>query len=959
MASLSAALRRTLLRTRCTFWLASGCAVLSCLSLGAAPPQLLTGKPRVPDVPSSDSKVIRIVADVDADEEVRVYPDRILWMHHSGEVPASVKINNVPWNLKLKMELTQADEPAIIPESFHQLGAAIDVVYGRGYITFHGRPDALQVLLTDPDAGGAPADFVLRPGEELADHEPDPRNVARIAQLVGSHTKRPHPRGPEAKTRRDLKKVQERWARKCYAGAYEEFGNRDPKWDAQAIKFLEAAVAVPIGSRDELIKAGDELLDLGCDDPLVCGVLGEILWKNRNPSRAEPLIRHAVLGVEKGRYPPRSTRRLPAILARLIRRRSAEDWRLGEQLYARCIAETVQTLCDKLEGEERRALFLELSSEFNQGGRDLFRGHRPQLIREISETPEVDPWMSHMLQAWYLHDQGWHARGDGWGSTESGWQNFRRLLAQSRAHAVDAWGLIPEHPESSMLMIATVQAVGGVAEDTHRFWFDQAVASQMDVFPVHYSLMNTLLPRWGGSHESMIEFGVECLRTGRYDTIVPLTIWNAVWGVHAEGGDPLALLTEQNAVDELIPAMEAICREENEWVPLGKRQTENALMAYALGMTDEARKYLEAAGPNLDSECLRNRGVDGEILRFDILTPTKSAKEAPTRAPLGTLLETPGKVRMMDISSAGDMIAVASRDDEHLLTLWDLQSGKSEAMPVESRVPPANLRFSGDGKYLAGLLDGEMTAMDGSRARWGAVTIWNLTDHTSRDLIPRAQHTPYGITWLRDHRHVASSIWNGPVKIWNVETQRVEAQTEGPASAVAIEISLDGKVLAVGRADGIVRLYALPEPRELEGATEKDLPKIAPIGDLQKHLKIVTQVEFSPDGRWLASSYSEDRFVWLWDLVLRKPANRFEGVTAAFSPDSRRLATAGGPRLKHQIAVWDLETGDALCRLVNSDSASPRRLAFTADGSFVVAGGDDSAIRTWDVRMEVGGPAKP
>jgi WD40 repeat protein len=124
------------------------------------------------------------------------------------------------------------------------------------------------------------------------------------------------------------------------------------------------------------------------------------------------------------------------------------------------------------------------------------------------------------------------------------------------------------------------------------------------------------------------------------------------------------------------------------------------------------------------------------------------------------------------------------------------------------------------------------------------------------------------------------------------------------------------------------------------------------IGDLKKHLKVVHMMCFSPDGRWLASSSRDDRSVWVWDFAARKAVHRLEGFGTAFSPDSRRLATSEGPRLLRQAAVWDVESGKALLRLVNSDSASMRRLVFTADGAFVVATGLDKALRTWDVRLE-------
>jgi WD40 repeat protein len=83
-----------------------------------------------------------------------------------------------------------------------------------------------------------------------------------------------------------------------------------------------------------------------------------------------------------------------------------------------------------------------------------------------------------------------------------------------------------------------------------------------------------------------------------------------------------------------------------------------------------------------------------------------------------------------------------------------------------------------------------------------------------------------------------------------------------------------------------------------------------------------------------------------------RAVHRLEGSLLAFSPDSKRLATAEGQKLLQQAAVWDVETGRALLRLVNADGVINRSVAFTADGAFVVMAGMDTSIRTWDVETK-------
>jgi WD40 repeat protein len=268
-------------------------------------------------------------------------------------------------------------------------------------------------------------------------------------------------------------------------------------------------------------------------------------------------------------------------------------------------------------------------------------------------------------------------------------------------------------------------------------------------------------------------------------------------------------------------------------------------------------------------------------------------------------------------SSDGNTLAFYSRE-EGRTKLWSI-SGKRELLSVSGNGPV----FSTDGNTLATIIDEKN------------VGLWDVV--TGRGLVTLTGHAYFIRTmdFSPDGRILATGSDDQTIKIWDTATGREAGTLDGFDDAVdTVSFLPDGATL-VSRAGNTIRLLNIHSGTELA-----ELP-----GDPVYAVNLA----FSPDGKILAVG-KHDGSIKLWDAVMGRERrtlighnNEIRNVT--FSPDGKVLASAG---YDNHIKLWDVDTGKEL-RSWAMDPGFLCNVVFSPDGQTLASGQQDGTILFWDV----------
>lgn len=353
-----------------------------------------------------------------------------------------------------------------------------------------------------------------------------------------------------------------------------------------------------------------------------------------------------------------------------------------------------------------------------------------------------------------------------------------------------------------------------------------------------------------------------------------------IWELQPQEGVALTAIGASYSSSGIPPVIEVLFSPDGKWVAAAQQGDRIILWKALPGNSIEAKTWWS------------EREIEHEVIAMafspdsrwivsggDSTDSTVRVWEVETGQELSRMTH---EAEVHSVAFSPDGHRVVSGSEDHTARVWEVVTGQEiSRMTYADEV--GEVAFSPDGRWVVS------GGNDHTARVWEAATGREISRVTHNDLVSAVAFSP-------DGKRVLSAGWDKKAVLWEAETGKELAQFESKDIVTIAAFSPDGQLALTAGNDGIVHIWDVSTLRE-KGRLE--------------HAGAIKLATFSPDGQWiLTAGFDGKTLVWeVKTMQLLTEMWQPSGivVSAAFSPDGRRVAMVGGYNNAIRVLLWQPE----------------------------------------------------
>jgi len=324
---------------------------------------------------------------------------------------------------------------------------------------------------------------------------------------------------------------------------------------------------------------------------------------------------------------------------------------------------------------------------------------------------------------------------------------------------------------------------------------------------------------------------------------------------------------------------------------------------------------------NFKHDTLLSCSLDGNIRIWDATTGTELKRfKTHTEHCLQVVYSPDGKI-------------VALRSDLGV-QMWDVMSERQlKRLNIPQSAPIWSLAFNPDGKTLA-------------LGSVGKVWIWNIDSGHEFKFLKGPSFPVLSIAFSPNGKKLASVFSDSSVLIWNManENKTKPLQIQGQVDSISsIVFSPDGKMIALSAGDNDVQLWNVESGQELQHLSSVFFNRRIREIEIEMEKYGIDSASFDKMFKEIETALNLNQK--LYEIKHKNYYfNKINVISINFSPDGRWLASGSDDGY---IRIWDVNSGEASILL--SGHIWNNSVIFNHNSRTLVSGGDDNNIKLWDI----------